>query len=585
MDYNYKYLKYKNKYLELKGGKMEYGLYGLYSYFNNNPNLRTNNKRFNEINYIHNLPLYKDANNNLIDPKIIDPKKYKYRNNIIIKHLLSKYKIKDNITEYYSGIKSFEFVPYDGVSLDDIDKIQKLIDTTYFTKELYKDENGNVKWTELNKLKKFRYKGYSNEISEDIINSYADKAKELLENEASYKSDKANITEIRKKALELQRNRKCNYIYKYPNKSINSQDSYRRILLDELIEDNNMQLLLSNVKTGESYEKNNPKIYRDPFTLVNEKLGVLSWNMIINKATINCIMNHHEVLFPMRIILDMNPETLFYDNILQTARSSDNIVENNKYSNYMGFFLIKFERDIDDYTKYSIPHKSKEQYYIYFIFKNEIENFNFPLYTYTLTNFRNNIVNWGTVTEKKTVLFYEILQLICMYLNNNVHFYLVSSENKSEKNKNIESWIYTEDLRHINFDNEIHILVSKDNIDTVAKKLEKDIWFITNTKYRHIEHDGYKLIECHFGWYDDDVSKDRFCIKLGDMNEDDKQKIKKNACINDINSDLYKLDKIRYIQPIGLNNITKPEDIINFDLNSNPIMDIELKKLIKKKLI
>ena len=53
MDYYYKYSKYKTKYLELKGGKMEYGLYGFYSYYGDTLNLRTNNKRFNEINYVH----------------------------------------------------------------------------------------------------------------------------------------------------------------------------------------------------------------------------------------------------------------------------------------------------------------------------------------------------------------------------------------------------------------------------------------------------------------------------------------------------------------------------------------------------
>jgi hypothetical protein len=441
----------------------------------------------------------------------------------------------------------------------------------------------------LNKLKRFRYRGYSNEISKEIIDSYARKATELLGDENNYKSDNDDITKIRLKALELQRDRKCDDIHKYPNKSLNIQDSsYRQILLDKLIEVDNMQLLLSNVKTGESYEKNNPKIYRDPFTLVNEKLGVLSWNMIINKATINCIMNYHKILFPMRIILDMNPETLFYDNILQTDRSSSYILEKNKYSNYIGFFLIKFDNDKDNHTDDSRPHDSDEQYYIFFIFKNEVPNFDFPLYTYTLTNFRNNIVNWGTVTEKKTVLFYEILQLICMYLKKEVYFYLVSSKNKSiNKSENIKSWIHTEDLNNINFDNEIHILVSKDDINTVADKLEIEHenrlskTNRSNTQIRFIEYDDYELIECHFGWYNDDLSKDRFCIKLGNMNDDDKTNLEVNACIDDIDSYYYQLDKVRYAKTIGENNIIKTEDIKQFDLNDDPIMNLELNKIIK----
>jgi hypothetical protein len=543
MNYYYKYLKYKTKYLELKGGKMKYGLYGLYSYVGNKLNLRTNNKRFNEINYVHDLPLYED--NNKVD-------------NIIIRHLKSKYKN----WKYYNGIKSFEFVPYlPNTSEKDIEIIKNVIKDTYFTEEIEKiGKLDKVKWTMLNKLKRFRYRGYSDKISEKIINAYADKAEQVLSKEQNYKLDE--YTEIRKKALELQSKRKCNAIHEHPNKSINNSDLYKSILLEEEIKD--MQLLLSNVKTGESYEKNNPKIYRDPFTLVNEKLGILSWNMIINKATINCIMNHHDVLFPMRIVLDMDSKTLFYDNILQSK----------KYSNYMGFFLIRFINDEDDYTKGSKPHVSKEQYYIFFVFKNVLPDFDFPLYTYTLTNFRNNIVNWGTVTEKKTVLFYEILQLICMYLNNNIHFYLISIKNDNNINNNdiIKSWIYSKDLEYVNFDNsEIHILVSKHNIDSISDKLNKSIQ--NEKKYKYIKYnEQYKLFECHFGWYDD--PNDKFCIKLGNMENSIKQKLKTDACIQNIDSELYTLDKKRYIQSNGIVNFIDKY----FDLINDPIMNIKLQK-------
>ena len=581
--YKYKYLKLKN---ELEGGNMTYGLYGLNSYYENNLNLRTNNKRFNEINYVHDLPLGKD--------------KYTKDDNIIIKHLRDNCTIDDtnnNITEYYPNIKSFKFVPYGNIGQkygnigqDDYDKIQNLIDTTYFTDVLYKDINGNVniKWTELNKLKIFRYKGYSNEISEQIINAYADKATQLLADK-TYKSDNDGITEIREKTLNLRSQRRCNEIHNYPDRSPNSSP-YPEILLEKIIKDDEIQLLLSSVPTGIKYD-NHPRMYKDPFTLANEKLGILSWNLIINKATINCLMNHHEILFPIRIILDMNPEKLFYDNILQTERSSEYIVEKNKYSNYMGFFLIKFINDEDDkYTYNSRPHISREQYYIFFIFKNYNKYFDFPLHTYTLTNFRNNIVNWGTVTEKRTVLFYEIFQLICMYRKKEVYFYLISKKNSENKSENIKSWIYSDHLDYINFNNEIHILVSKHDIITVAKEKEKDVWNkISNGKtiYRFIDYDeDYELIECHFGYYNDYVvskdSKDRFCIKLGNMNENTKQNLEYIACINDINSDVYKLDKVRIIKPIGENNIIKIEDIHNFDLNDDPIMSINLKDILQK---
>ncbi len=194
--YNYKYKKYKTKYLDLKGGKMEYGLYGLYSYYGDTLNLRAN-KRLNEINYVHDIPLSKDNKGD----------------NIIINHLRSNCTIVDNnIIEYYQGIKSFEFVPYyeSEEKKQDNENIQKLIDTTYFTKELNKDANRNVFWTELNKLKRFRNRGYSKEISEQIINAYADKAKELLKDKNNYKSDNEDITKLREKTLALRTLRRCN---------------------------------------------------------------------------------------------------------------------------------------------------------------------------------------------------------------------------------------------------------------------------------------------------------------------------------------------------------------------------------------
>ena len=549
--YNYKYKKYKTKYLDLKGGKMEYGLYGLYSHYGKTLNLRAN-KRFNEINYVHDIPLSKD----------------KKGDNIIINHLRSKYKE----WKYYKGIKSFEFVPYDESEekKQDNENIQKLIDTTYFTEELYKD--GNVKWTTLNKLKKFRHRGYSREISEQIINAYADKAEELLKDENNYKSDNNDITKIRQEALNLQKLRKCNVIHKHPNKSTKNQASpYTEILLEETIKDNEIQLLLSSVTKG-TYYKDNPKIHKDPYTLANEKLGVLSWNLIINKATINCIMTHHDVLFPIRIILDMDPQILFYDNILHSK----------KYNNYMGFFLIRFENDEDEkYTKHSKPHNSKEQYYVFFVFKNENKFFDFPLFTYTLTNFRNNIVNWGDVTEKKTILFHEIIQLICMYLKKEVYFYLVSSENKSDKNDTIKPWIHSEDLNDINFDNEIHILVSKYDIDNINKKLVNgDIREIPDKTYKYIKYKDYNLFQCHFGWYDDPT--DRLCINLGDMSDKKIEELKTNACIYNLEDNLYELDKIRYIKPIGENNIKNHEDIKNFDLGDYSIIDLKINNLLHK---
>ena len=548
MDYYYKYLKYKNKYLNLKGGKMMYGLYGIYSYKGEHLNLRKftdkNKYSLKEKNYIHDLPLNNDKNGD----------------NIIIQHLRDNCTIDDNnnITEYYPGIKSFQFVSYDiNISQDDNDKIKKLIDSTYFTEQLNIKDN-KVKWTTLNKLKKFRYRGYSNDISEKIINSYAAKANELLVNKLYEIPNNSTLTTKRKDALNLTKQRICENIHLNPNPNPNPNPN--QIILDEIIDKN--QLLLSNIETGNKYNNYN-KIYRDPYLLHTEKLGALSWNMVINKATINCIMNNDTEIFPIRIVLNMQPDKLYYDNIMITK----------KYENYMGFFLIRFENDEDKYTKKSRPHDSKEQYYIFFVFKNDNKFFDFM--TYTLTNFRNNIVSWGNVTEKKAVLFYEIIQLMCMHKNNNVFFYLIS--NKKQKNdKLIKSWIhkkhskYLRDFLNFEHDNEIHILVSKYDINTVAIKLSKTI--LGRDKYQYIEYDNeYELIECHFDWYDDN---EQFCIKFGNMDQSKKDLLE--LCIDD--EKYFNLDKLRNIHPTSQTNTLSDDESQNFDIES--ILNLKLQTLI-----
>ena len=65
------------------------------------------------------------------------------------------------------------------------------------------------------------------------------------------------------------------------------------------------------------------------------------------------------------------------------------------------------------------------------------------------------------------------------------------------------------------------------------------------------------------------------------MNDYDKTNLEVNACIDDIDSYYYQLDKVRYAKTIGENNIIKTEDIKKFDLNDDPIMNLELNKILK----
>jgi hypothetical protein len=530
-NYYRKYLKYKIKYLELKGGKLEYGLYGLFSYIGEQKNLRESNSRINEKNYIHDLPLELDDD----------------QDNLIIRHLLSHCTIEDGNIKYYTGIKSFEFVPYKDDD-PDIKEIQKIIDITYFT-ESFKDRN--PKWTELNKIKKNRNLGMTTELSEEIHNMYAEKAKTVLDSKTYFKDSlPQDLLELRKTALDLQSKRTCDQIHNHPNPP--SSDQSESILFEDILIDEK-QMLLSNVVTGLKY-LSNPNIHLDPFTLVNEKLSYLSWNLIINKTTLSCLVKYHDVLFPIRIVLSEGSSELFTDNIFEKEE---------KYQNYKGFFIIRFDNDEDITTKYSKPHDSKEQYYIFFIFKNENPFFDNPLYNYTLTNFRNNIVIWGTVIEKKTVLYYEIIQLLCLYRNKNCYFYILINKDKTTEfhnNKKLKDWFYPNDLQHISlFNNEIHILVSKDKIEDVSMRLTGEYPFIIqDTTIKIIDHPEFTLLNCHFAWYAIN-GKDTFCIKLGDI----KQNLLPyyNVCIEHRDSEIFRKDIDRYTEAIGQLNKTDFDNI------------------------
>jgi hypothetical protein len=204
-DYYYKYLKYKTKYLELKNQKAGYikgenitnmgiwennyykpfGLYGLYGHITKtDENGKTKNilnergkyKKFvkdntdprlpnNEINYIHELPIYED--NDIV-----------FEDNIIIKHLLEHCKL----STYYSGIKSFEFVPYEkNIETDEEEKkISEFIKDTYFVKDMLRNNNIETDWLTINKYKRRRYRGLDLQQSEEYVKKFSEQAYKIL---------------------------------------------------------------------------------------------------------------------------------------------------------------------------------------------------------------------------------------------------------------------------------------------------------------------------------------------------------------------------------------------------------------------
>ena len=178
-------------------------------------------------------------------------------------------------------------------------------------------------------------------------------------------------------------------------------------------------------------------------------MGYMSWNMVINKATISCLLNPDHPssnwLFPMRLILERNPNDLFFQNCFENLNNEDE-------SQYLGFFLIKYnlpkEEIIPDGTEeeckhlYSFagskPHRSKEQYYVMFVFKNLNQKFKFKPFKYFIVNFRCNAIPWGDTGELTKALSSEIRQINCLYVNDKVKLYLLLKKKTSENIETIE---------------------------------------------------------------------------------------------------------------------------------------------------
>jgi hypothetical protein len=411
---------------------MEEGLFGLYSWNGDKLNKRENKKN------LPSDPRYVEKEfNNITELK--DEIKNK-----ILGHLRSftKYDINKNKI-FYSGIDSFKFQQYKNGTDEDIKDmkiVQEMINKTYFVDKDDKTD-GTVDWLKLNILRRMKKRGYNEEVSNQYIEDFAKMSQEILDKnkDTNFLNDKQKI------ALEKQSKRKCNNYNETPQfeksdfkKEIEESDipKFEKTLLLEhiLIPKGERQMIL-----GQFY--NNVKYYLNPKAIIGPWLsdfdmGYMSWNMVINKATISCLLNPDHPssnwLFPMRLILERNPNDLFFQNCFENLNNEDE-------SQYLGFFLIKYNLPKDEIIPdgaeeeckhlYSFagskPHNSKEQYYVMFVFKNLNQKFKFKPFKYFIVNFRCNAIPWGDTGELTKALSSEIRQINCMYVNDKVKLYLL----------------------------------------------------------------------------------------------------------------------------------------------------------------
>ena len=532
---------------------MEEGLFGLYSWYGDKLNKRENIKK----NFPSNPRYVKKEFNYITELNI---------KNEIISHLKS-FTTKDG--KLYNGIKSFEFKEYRPNNKEiDNDKIavQDIINKTYF--EDGNKDDGSVDWLKLNILRRMKKRGYDEEVSRQYVDEYSEKSQEILEkitsiNDTLLNEEQKKKLENRKKELKKQSQRKCDTFHNiqpytqddYPEDEIDSHN--KKILLEKLlILDGERQMILSSNKVTSYYELN-PKAIINPW-VSRYNMGYISWNMIINKATISCLLNpEHESskwLFPARIILEKNPNDLFFENCFKELNDKEK-------TKYLGFFLIRYNLpeeiilpNTDEECKHlysfsgSKPHKSKEQYYVMFVFK-KLQT-DYKPHEYFIVNFRCNKIPWGDTGELTKILSSEIRQINCMYVNDKVKLYLLVKKMTNEKEiksikeicksqkeeeKNIqqtqdkksyldcnEAWLHKETFDLLINNNilpytepdtkdeksNIHVLCTNKTISDLANYYNlgkiKSFENTDEQKIYYIElNDKYILTECHFKWDND----------------------------------------------------------------------------------
>jgi len=483
-------------------------------------------------------------------------------------------------TSYYSGIKSFEFQAFNDnyENKNENELIQKIINISYGI------ENDNypetINWSELNQLRRMQNRGYGNNLAKKIIDEQVSEAKKELSS--------PHISEDLKKLYEITSVRTCEDIYKLPGQ-INTDSSYNKLLLEDILIEKDIegrQFVLGNRDVAIKYENNN-KVLIGPWTDPSKKTGAIAWNIMINKSSIRCILEHSKLLFPLRTILSSNPNDLFFINI-----------KDNTNFKFMGFFLIRYvlndiqpPDNIDEKCKHlysyagSKPHPSQEQYYVMFVFKNTSDNIYIENYIpgkYQLVNFRNNMIPWGDVGEQRRILSLEIRQQMCMYVHDKIQLYLLLKKNtitdkdeidqrcnsqntiindKKDFNECTEAWYHSETFKYLQKnnisllteENDIHILASKCDINQIKEKLAskcditKDIknngiGEVIGFEFKHNE-ENYCIMYCHFLW-DHDIElkkygkndkelKKRYCLKHGKIDEELKLEYQKNFCIDD----------------------------------------------------
>ena len=173
---------------------------------------------------------------------------------------------------FYKDIKSYIFIPYDESLIDENNKIQHYINYSYRKKISDLEKDDIELWTQINFNHRLTNRGYTYDLSKEIIDSFSNKSKCILT------KHKEILNQDRLKELNKSSLRTCSNIHKIDG-HIDSSIPYEKILLeDKLIETGSKQLLLSSMKRHDKYLNNN-KLLLSPWIDYKTKMGYMCWSI------------------------------------------------------------------------------------------------------------------------------------------------------------------------------------------------------------------------------------------------------------------------------------------------------------------
>lgn len=531
------YHNYKNhfKYFGIHGWNENY-IKNRFSYLYNN--VREKNKSNETSKYITTLP-------------------------IIGEQILSHLKLFENYNSFYKfnngiNIPSLLFIPFDNSNLQyqqHYNIIQELINISY-------DNNGEylVKISKIYLLRQLLNRGFSYEISKQIIDNNSEISKKILEQHG------INLPKKEQYQLNLSIQRTCENIHNvkgnlvtdyykeniFPPSKNNTLEIIAKddITLEKVIfDDNGKILLLGSLSIMELY-KRNKRFLIDPWILVGNNMGYISWNGMINKASINCILENNTNIFSSLTILEKNPSNLYF------VDKYDTLIENINQYKYMGFFLIRFENDSEDFNLNLINscpnkknnvndtyyfNKSKEKYYVMFVILDESSPF--LKNRYILLNYKCNLIQWGNVADHRRYLLLELQQIMCMYSQKKINTYILLEKNNNSKQIN--------DLCNTQYEDYLNNTNKKSNGDCIEAWYHKDIF-------------NY-LVKNNISLYSNTVDKDILIESLNDLNKNElKNKISNLDTIYILTSK-YDLEEIKNKLNLKLNTTFDIKEIDGYN--------------------